>query len=1282
MSVQDDPTAAAAALAAIARAAGAPPADGAPVPAVPVRVPDGALRPADAHLAPQQARRRGARGRLAGKVALVTGAGGNIGEVICRRYLQEGATVVMVGRDAARLAAARDRLRRATRAGAARVVVAPFDAGDPGQVRAALDALVARLGRLDVLVNNAGSAGPRRTIAELPFTVDELTGDPDAPPELETVADAARNLLGLTWNLVRAAAPHLRPGASIVNVSTIFSRTHYYGRAAYVVPKAALNALSRQLAGELGPRGIRVNTVLPGPIESERIRTVFGAMDRLRQAGEGATAREYLGLMALHRAPPGEAPAPRFPSPDDVASAVVFLGTEESAAMSGHDFEVTHGMAVRKESRSTWVSRPELRTVDGTGTRVLVAAGDQVSDALALARTFAGLGAAIVLGLGSEEAVRAAAAALADDARDRRVTPVLFDRTRPESMRAALGAVPGADERSAARLALHGAVVLPAYGPWRFRGPFAAASDADVSTFLEAELGGALSIARELTRHWRHAPVAEGTPHVIFLSNGSDGAGNHYADVLRSATEELVRVWRDECEVGRAAGTRAVAEWGNQIVRWTNAEAEEVPFAAGQAARLLFTGRRIRQVNLYLPTSIPEATGSARATFGWMEHLMGLHTGKVALITGGSAGIGGQVGRLLAIAGARVVLCARRAGELAAMRDAIVREVEEIGYYGAADRVHVVADVDVGDERSLARAVDETLARFGRVDYLVNNAGVAGAEEMVVDMPVDAWRYTLEANLVSNYALIERLVPVMKRQGSGYILNVSSYFGGEKFVAVPYPNRADYAVSKAGQRALTENLARFVGPEIQVNAIAPGPVDGDRLRGTGGRPGLFERRGRLILENRRLNAVWEATVQALRAGSPPAALLALLGANDPLVLREPGRAPDPLRTLAERVVRASAGCDEDASCGTHLMTPSIARKLVGRLAQRGALLDDPALAAHAAGPWLADLPVPPEPFFARDDVQREAAKVREGVLGVLHLKRMPSEFDVALATVYYMADRAVSGETFQPSGGLQQERSITERELFGRAKPDRVVRMHGRTVWLIGEHLTAHLAHAARRFLVDCQVGSIALLTRTAEAARDVRSRLADLPSADRVLSYVVGDDVEAGLDEALRHGGVPACVVSTPFAALPAQLVGGASEAPALDTAGFRALVEDNLTHHFRVARRVVLMDDVRLVLVSPDAPLHPSAAEFALANFAKTTLHAFTATLGVESERLVHQVPVNQVNLTRRVRSEEPRDAAELAEELDRFAHAVVLAGAPLPDADTSRYRSRIYRGLAITV
>ena len=79
--------------------------------------------------------------------------------------------------------------------------------------------------------------------------------------------DSAMNLLGAPWNMARAAAAHLSDGGTIVNVSTIFSRTHYYGRIPYVVPKSGLNALGKGLALELGEeRGIRVNTLFPGPL--------------------------------------------------------------------------------------------------------------------------------------------------------------------------------------------------------------------------------------------------------------------------------------------------------------------------------------------------------------------------------------------------------------------------------------------------------------------------------------------------------------------------------------------------------------------------------------------------------------------------------------------------------------------------------------------------------------------------------------------------------------------------------------------------------------------------------------------------------------------------------------------------------------------------------------------------------------------------------------------------------------------------------------------------------
>jgi malonyl-CoA reductase/3-hydroxypropionate dehydrogenase (NADP+) len=1212
-------------------------------------------------------------GRLAGKVALITGAAGNIGTVICRRYLSEGATVIMVGRSRSKLEACRTELLQQTGVDPAACAVLPFDAADPGQVRLGVATAIEQFGRIDVLVNNAGSAGPKQVLAELPMTAEELAAQRAAgSPDTETVRDAAGNLLGLSWNVVRAAAPHLTAGASVIHVSTIFSRTQYYGRAAYVVPKAALNAFSRQLSLQLGARGVRVNTVFPGPIESERIRSVFAAMDGLRAAEAGTTEAEMTGLMTLARPNAEGATGTRLPTVDDVANTIVFLGSEESAAFNGQGFEVTHGMTVRFESRSTFVSRPELRTVDGTGVTVLVAAGDQVADALTVARVQSGCGAQVLLGLGTEEAVEAAQAALHLDERDARITPVLFDRQRPETLAAVL------TEERAREEVLHGAIILPAYGPRRFTAPLAEASDSDVDAFLSGELCGAIAIARALTRFWGSAAPRGSFPRTLFMSNGSDGGDDAYGDILRAAMEELVRVWRDETEVQVRMHARKEVEWSNQLIRWSNTEPEGLPFAASHAARLMYTRRRINQVNLYLPSSIADATGSHKATFGWIESLMGLHLGKVALITGGSAGIGGQLGRLLAIAGARVMLAARREDQLRDMRDEIVDELADIGYYRPHERVQYIADVDTGNEAKLREAVVRTLATYGRIDYLINNAGIAGAEQMVVDMDPAAWRNTLTTNLSSNYSLIEKVVPLMKQQGSGYILNVSSYFGGEKYIAVPYPNRADYAVSKAGQRALVENLARFVGPEIQINAIAPGPVEGQRLAGKDGKAGLFLRRAKLIHENKRLNQVHAAVLRSVASGASVRECLAALASNALTQIAGEGT-PAPIGALADTLAH-TASADAQYSCVRMLLTPAIAARLVERLTN-GGVIESGSADATAADAWQAALPVPAEPFLNPADIEVEAEKIRKGVLGMLHLHRMPTETDVALATVFFMADRAISGETFEPSGGLHQERTITERELFGRARPERVARMEGVTVWLIGEHLHDHIATATRVFLEEAQVGTIVVLARTPEAAEGIRTTIGAMPGHERVVYRVVGDALEAGMDAARAEHGIPAAVVSTPFTPIPQVLFGSAS-ADHLNAVGFEALVEGNLTHHFRVARKVSLYQGTRLILVSPDVPVGGTPAQFAIANFVKTTLHALTATLGVENERLYTNVPVNQVNLTRRMRSEEPRDAVEQAEEQERFAKAILLAASPIPEEKDSRYRARIYRGLAITV
>ncbi len=154
----------------------------------------------------------------------------------------------------------------------------------------------------------------------------------------------------------------------------------------------------------------------------------------------------------------------------------------------------------------------------------------------------------------------------------------------------------------------------------------------------------------------------------------------------------------------------------------------------------------------------------------------------------------------------------------------------------AASGVDATVILDGRNPQSVRNAIADVVRRFGRIDHLINNAGVAGAEEMVVDISMDTWNFTLDANLISNFVLMHHIVPLTKAQGSGYVLNVSSYFGGEKYLAVAYPHRADHAVSKSGQRAMIESMARYLGPEVQFNAIAPGSVDGDRLAGTGGKP--------------------------------------------------------------------------------------------------------------------------------------------------------------------------------------------------------------------------------------------------------------------------------------------------------------------------------------------------------------------------------------------------------------------------------------------------------------
>jgi malonyl-CoA reductase/3-hydroxypropionate dehydrogenase (NADP+) len=309
--------------------------------------------------------------RLDNKCIILTGAAGSIGSYITRQLLREGARVMLTGRDQGKLD---DFMGDLVDEGFEEtfMVSATGDCADPEVCRQIVAKTVASFGPIDVLVNNAGAAGPKFTLRDIPFTeAEQRAADSD-----QTMFDSAMNLLGAPWNMARAAAPHMSAGGSIINVSTIFSRTHYYGRIPYVVPKSGLNALGKGLALELGEKqGIRVNTLFPGPIESERIESVFARMDELQGVEPGSTGKEFRDLMITTRTSDGGLEY-KYPTPTDVASGIVWLASDESSALSGHHIEVTNGMQVPAQSRSQLVSWPDKRLEDLSGQVVLILGGD------------------------------------------------------------------------------------------------------------------------------------------------------------------------------------------------------------------------------------------------------------------------------------------------------------------------------------------------------------------------------------------------------------------------------------------------------------------------------------------------------------------------------------------------------------------------------------------------------------------------------------------------------------------------------------------------------------------------------------------------------------------------------------------------------------------------------------------------------------------------------------------------------------------------------------------
>jgi NAD(P)-dependent dehydrogenase (short-subunit alcohol dehydrogenase family) len=193
---------------------------------------------------------------------------------------------------------------------------------------------------------------------------------------------------------------------------------------------------------------------------------------------------------------------------------------------------------------------------------------------------------------------------------------------------------------------------------------------------------------------------------------------------------------------------------------------------------------------------------------------MGLLDGKVAVVTGASKGIGRALAVRFGKEGAAIICTARSAD--------LVNETVGMVQKAGARAIAVIGDL--AKEEDVQRMVAAGVKAFGKIDTLVNNAGDGGPTKKVEEYTMEDWRYTIDSCLTSSYLCIRFVVPEMRKAGGGSIVNISSMAGRR---GLPY--RIGYCSSKAGQVGMTYGMALELAPDIRVNCVAPGAVEGDRI---------------------------------------------------------------------------------------------------------------------------------------------------------------------------------------------------------------------------------------------------------------------------------------------------------------------------------------------------------------------------------------------------------------------------------------------------------------------
>jgi NAD(P)-dependent dehydrogenase (short-subunit alcohol dehydrogenase family) len=249
-------------------------------------------------------------GRLDGKVAIITGGEGSIGMATARAFVAAGARVFLAGIS-----------ERDLKAGAAELGDSAAwqvtDVTDSAQVKSAVDATLGQFGRLDVVIANAGIAGATGPIADYPEDAFD-----------KTIAVHVRG----AFLLAKHAVPHLTSGASIIITSSVVGLMGAPNIAGYATAKHAQVGLMRTLAAELAARGIRVNSIHPGPVDNE-------FQHRIEVAATGADRDQANSIFD------GMIPLRRHALPDEIARGMLFLASDDSSFMTGATLAVDGGMS-------------------------------------------------------------------------------------------------------------------------------------------------------------------------------------------------------------------------------------------------------------------------------------------------------------------------------------------------------------------------------------------------------------------------------------------------------------------------------------------------------------------------------------------------------------------------------------------------------------------------------------------------------------------------------------------------------------------------------------------------------------------------------------------------------------------------------------------------------------------------------------------------------------------------------------------------------------------------